>query len=183
MEEKRPDDPEGFVETYSSPLGLIYLRYGAAALSGLWICPMAVPAAVRSAATASAPCPARIAGIRRTVRDWLDCYFSHRVPTFVPPLELEGSAFRLRVWRELLRIPCGATATYGDVARVLSTGEGHARLSPQAVGGAVGHNPVALIVPCHRVVGSGGRLVGYGGGLPLKAALLDWERTMEPGIR
>jgi len=178
MKRAVPPVPESFVETYSSPLGLIYLRFGVSALAGLWIHPMPVPAEVRLAARSSRSCPPRLASAVRSVREWLDCYFARRVPAFTPPLELSGSAFRLRVWRELLRIPCGATVTYGDMARTLAAEAGRSRFSAQAVGGAVGHNPVSLIVPCHRVVGSGGSLVGYAGGLPLKAALLEWERTM-----
>ena len=92
-----------------------------------------------------------------------------RVPDFTPPLLLRGSEFRLKVWHELLTIPYGHTLTYGSLARRIGC------RSPQAVGGAVGHNPIALIVPCHRVVGAGGALTGYAAGLGRKAALLNME--------
>lgn len=102
-------------------------------------------------------------------RLWLDTYFSGRVPSFTPPLRLEGTPFRKRVWERLLDIPYGTTVSYGELSRKLGIG------SAQAVGGAVGHNPIAIIVPCHRVIGSDGSLTGYHGGLERKAGLLSLE--------
>ena len=108
-------------------------------------------------------------------RAWLDVYFSGREPDVTPPL-LTGNAspFRRRVWEILRGIPYGQTVTYGEIARQLAheTGRG---VSAQAVGGAVGHNPISLIIPCHRVVGANGRLTGYAGGLDKKIALLRLE--------
>ena len=98
---------------------------------------------------------------------WLDLYFAGRQPAFTPPLHLVGSAFRQRVWKRLLEIPYGQMATYGALLGK--------EMSAQAVGGAVGHNPVSIIVPCHRVVGVNGSLTGYAGGIDKKIRLLALE--------
>ena len=98
---------------------------------------------------------------------WLDLYFAGRQPAFTPPLHLVGSAFRQRVWKRLLEIPYGQTVTYGALLGK--------EMSAQAVGGAVGHNPVSIIVPCHRVVGADGSLTGYAGGIDKKIRLLALE--------
>ena len=112
---------------------------------------------------------------RETCR-WLDIYFGGRQPDFTPPYRLMGSSpFRDEVVREMLTIPFGATATYGDIAAAMSRRRGGAKVSAQAVGGAVGWNPICIIIPCHRVIGAGGKLVGYGGGISNKVALLSHE--------
>ena len=114
--------------------------------------------------------------LRETVR-WLDLYFGGANPGFIPNLLIKGTPFRREVCRLLLTIPYGETTTYGRLARRIAADRGVARMSAQAVGGAVGHNPVSLIVPCHRVIGAHGALVGYGGGLDRKAALLALEHA------
>ena len=110
-------------------------------------------------------------------RRWLDIYFSGREPGFSVPIHLEGTAFQTAVWRRLCAIPYGQTMTYGEIAGQMAREEGRAHLSAQAVGGAVGRNPVSILVPCHRVVGANGRLTGYAGGLERKQWLLELERT------
>ena len=107
---------------------------------------------------------------------WLGLYFKGEIPDCVPPLRLKGTAFQMAVWEILLTIPYGETMTYGEIARKLASAQGLARMSAQAVGGAVGHNPVSLIVPCHRVVGSDGSLTGYAGGVERKRRLLMIEK-------
>ena len=110
---------------------------------------------------------------------WLDIYFSGREPDLMPPLSLKGTPFQQRVWKELLTIPYGQTVTYGELARRLGC------RSAQAVGGAVGRNPISIIVPCHRVVGAcygvgsadNGSLTGYAGGIEKKRALLGMEKS------
>ncbi len=109
-----------------------------------------------------------------TVR-WLDIYFAGRRPDFTPPLNLEGTSFRKEVWQQLLQIPYGETTTYGELAAQLAAHRGLKQMPAQTVGGAVGHNPISIIVPCHRVVGTGGSLTGYAGGLAKKLALLKLE--------
>lgn len=108
---------------------------------------------------------------------WLDVYFSGKMPDFMPPLHPIGSDFRQEVWALLLQIPYGQTTTYGALAARLAAKHGTARLSAQAVGGAVGHNPISLIIPCHRVVGASGSLIGYAGGVERKIQLLKLEGT------
>ncbi len=94
---------------------------------------------------------------------WLDLYFSRREPGFTPALNPAGSAFRRAVWEILLKIPYGKTTTYGQIAREIAAARGLAKMSAQAVGGAVGHNEISIIIPCHRVIGTHGSLTGYGG--------------------
>ena len=113
--------------------------------------------------------------LEQTAR-WLDDYFSGRIPSFTPPLLLRGTPFRMTVWDLLKAIPYGATVSYADIARQIAVRRGISRMSAQAVGGAVGHNPIAIIVPCHRVIGSDGSLTGYAAGLDRKRSLLDLER-------
>ena len=108
--------------------------------------------------------------------DWLRVYFSGRDPGFLPPLRPEGTPFRLAVWKALLRIPYGQTVSYGELAARLETQAGAGRVSARAVGGAVGHNPISLLIPCHRVVGFNGALTGYAGGLERKRLLLRLEQ-------
>ncbi len=108
-------------------------------------------------------------------RQWLDIYFSGREPEFQVPLHVTGTEFQHKVWKLLCAIPYGQTITYSAIARQIAATDGAERVSAQAVGGAVGHNPVSIIIPCHRVMGSNGSLTGYAGGLEKKAALLKLE--------
>ena len=120
-------------------------------------------------------CPEAVLPLFQQAREWLDRYFAGEEPDEVLPLRLAGSPFRQAVWLLLQEIPRGQVVTYGAIARQLSARRGGAPVSAQAVGGAVGHNPVSIVVPCHRVVGSDGSLTGYAGGLERKAALLRLE--------
>lgn len=107
---------------------------------------------------------------------WLDAYFSGRNPTLADlPLAPNGTAFQQAVWRQLLKIPYGETTTYGAIGHEVAREMKKAGMSGQAVGGAVGHNPISIIIPCHRVVGSSGSLTGYAGGLHKKLRLLSLE--------
>lgn len=106
---------------------------------------------------------------------WLDIYFNGTEPNFFPPLHPIGSPFRQDIWNILLQIPYGHTVTYGDIARQVAKQRGIKQMSAQAVGGAVGHNEISIIIPCHRVVGTGGSLTGYAGGIEKKIALLKTE--------
>ncbi len=102
-------------------------------------------------------------------------YFDGRDPDFTPPLHLVGTAFRQQVWNDLLLIPYGETSTYGVLAQQMAHRLGKSRISAQAISGAVGHNPISIIVPCHRVVGADGTLTGYAGGIWRKEYLLNLE--------
>lgn len=154
-----------YTYNYSSPAGEILLAANDNSLTGLWFYGAKYFAADLEDARTEKLTPV----LRQTLR-WLDTYFSGSEPDFMPPLELHGSDFRRRVWAELAKIPYGETVTYGEIAKKLGV------KSAQAVGGAVGHNPVSIIVPCHRVLGADGSLTGYAGGTDKKARLLELER-------
>ena len=109
--------------------------------------------------------------------NWLDRYFRGENPPMNLPLAPKGTAFQRRVWDSLLTIPYGETRTYGEIAKLLGTG----KMSAQAVGGAVGRNPIGIVIPCHRVVGVGGKLTGYAWGLDRKAWLLRHEQQQVGG--
>ena len=113
---------------------------------------------------------------------WLDIYFSGKAPDFTPKLNMRTSPFRKRVWEIMLTIPFGQTMTYGEIAARIAKEKGLNRMSAQAVGGAVGHNSISLIIPCHRVVGTSGSLTGYAGGIDKKVRLLQMEQANMDGF-
>lgn len=106
---------------------------------------------------------------------WLNQYFNGKKPFITPPIQLEGTEFRKSVWSILQTISYGETTTYGDIGKQIAQQQGKEKFSAQAVGGAVGHNPISIIVPCHRVIGSNGQLTGYAGGIERKKYMLDLE--------
>ena len=110
-------------------------------------------------------------------KKWLDIYFSGEKPTFTPPLHPAGSTFRQAVWQILSEIPYGQTITYGEIVSKIAERENISHMSAQAVGGAVGHNEISIIIPCHRVVGTNGSLTGYAGGIDRKISLLKLEHA------
>ena len=156
---------------YDSPLDGILLAADEEGLTGLWFETQKYFAAKLAPEHEEKMTPVLDAACR-----WLDVYFSGREPDFTPKLHLVGSDFRQAVWALLRKIPYGQTTTYGALAGQLAERSGK-RVSAQAVGGAVGNNPVSLIVPCHRVVGSGGNLTGYAGGVEKKMRLLTLENS------
>lgn len=157
-----------YVNYYASPLGEILLASDGEAITGLWFLGAKYFARGLDPAARERDLP-----VFQSAKAWLDAYFAGRKPGALPPLRPAGTDFQRRVWDLLLQIPYGATTTYGALARRLAEGRG--RVSAQAVGGAVGHNPISLLIPCHRVVGAGGSLTGYAGGVDKKLALLRLE--------
>lgn len=157
---------------YDSPLGALLLAERDGKLVGVWMEGQKYfPCSLGETSQDGGLSP-----VLRQAGRWLDLYFAgERPPAGALPLAPEGSEFRREVWRILCEIPYGETATYGEIARKLAARRGLARMSAQAVGGAVGHNPISIIIPCHRVVGSGGSLTGYAGGLQRKIQLLRHE--------
>ena len=153
-----------------TPLGGMTLASDGEALTGLWF-----DGQKYFGSTLSPEHEERDLPVFEDTLRWLDLYFSGKEPGFTPRLSLRGSAFRIAIWEILLSIPYGQTMTYGEIAERLARQSGLPRMSAQAVGGAVGHNPISIIVPCHRVVGADGRLTGYAGGLERKARLLELE--------
>ena len=151
------------VSRYDSPLGEIVLAADGDALIGLWFSGQAhFGAGLREAADGDC-------AVLREAKEWLDAYFAGKAPESTPKLAPRGTAFQQKVWDELRQIPRGETVTYGALAKRLGS---HAR----AVGGAVGRNPISILIPCHRVVGADGSLTGYAGGIERKKFLLKLER-------
>lgn len=155
---------------YDSPLGSILLAAGREGLTGLWF-----DGAKYCAARLDPDHRAGSLPVLDETRRWLDLYFTGREPDFMPPLHMTGTDFQMAVWNILRKIPYGRTTTYGAIAKELAARRGLARMPAQAVGGAVGHNKISILIPCHRVVGSGGSLTGYAGGVDKKSALLQLE--------
>lgn len=155
---------------YASPLGGMLLAADDAGLTGLWFEGQKHFARQLDSAHEEREIP-----LFDEVRRWLDQYFSGREPDFMPPLHLIGTAFEREVWDFLRAIPYGETTTYGAIAAQLARQRGLAHMSAQAAGGAVGRNPISVIVPCHRVLGADGSLTGYAGGIERKRRLLALE--------
>ena len=162
---------------YDSPLGGMTMASDGSALTGLWFDGQKyfpeglVPAAAEEP---DKGLPTGAIHVFRETERWLDLYFSGQRPAFTPPLAARGTDFQEAVWKMLRAIPYGETITYGALAARLS--ETDRKGSAQAVGGAVGHNPISLIIPCHRVIGADGSLTGYAGGLERKEWLLAHEK-------
>lgn len=162
-----------FIHHYHSPLGGMTLASDGEALTGLWF-----DGQKYFGSTLSAGYGERSLPVFKQTDAWLDIYFGGRAPEFTPPLNPRGTPFRRAVWEILLTVPFGRTVTYGEIAVLLAKQMKLPRMSAQAVGGAVGHNPISLIIPCHRVVGSDGDLTGYAGGLERKKWLLKMENIV-----
>lgn len=161
-----------YTQHYDSPLGGILLAADDVGLTGLWF-----DGQKYFARGLSNERIVQETSVLAEAKRWLDIYFTGKKPDFTPPLHPIGSAFRRSVWEILLQIPYGQTTTYGEIARQLAKKQGLDRMSAQAVGGAVGHNEISIIIPCHRVVGADGSLTGYAGGIGKKEKLLELERA------
>ena len=155
---------------YDSPLGGITLASDGDALIGLWFDGQKYYADALDTDHEEKELP-----IFEQTKKWLDIYFSGKSPDFTPPLNMKTTEFRKAVWEVMLTIPYGKTMTYGEIAEQIAKRKGIKRMSAQAVGGAVGHNSISLIIPCHRVVGTDGSLTGYAGGIQKKEKLLEME--------
>ena len=163
-----------YTAKYRSPLGEILLAADEAGLTGLWFAGQKFYARGLGPEQEEKELP-----VFETAKKWLDVYFAGKEPDFMPPVHLTDSPFRLSVWKLLGQIPYGKTAAYGDLAQKIAEQRGLPHMSAQAVGGAVGHNPISIIIPCHRVVGSDGSLTGYAGGVDRKEQLLALERGVK----
>ena len=152
----------------NTPLGKIQAAAGDTALRGLWFTGQKYFPADTKAWLKEPDHPVFV-----SLKTWLDDYFAGKKPKIKTPLSPVGTDFQQAVWKLLLEIPYGKTSTYGAItAALISAGK---KASSQAVGGAVGHNPISLLIPCHRVLGADGSLTGYAGGLEKKRALLELE--------
>lgn len=161
-----------YISHYPSPLGNILLAADETGLTGLWFEGQKYFAHHLDKETLEKELP-----IFEHTKKWLDIYFSGKEPDFTPPLHFDGTTFQNQVWKILCSIPYGQTMTYGEIAKQLARENNIPHMSAQAVGGAVGHNEISIIIPCHRVVGSNGSLTGYAGGIDKKIKLLQLEKT------
>ena len=157
---------------YESPIGRMLLAADDTGLTGLWFEGQKYFARCLDRETEEKELP-----VFAEAKRWLDIYYSGKEPDFTPPLHFTGTDFQKEVWEILCAIPYGQTMTYGAIADQLAKKRGLSRMSAQAVGGAVGHNNLSIIVPCHRVVGSDGSLTGYAGGIERKTFLLNLENA------
>ena len=160
-----------YTHHYQSPLGGITVASDGEAIIGLWF-----DGQKYFGSTLSGEYGEKALPVFDEADRWLDLYFGGNAPDFTPRLRMRASAFRRAVWEILLTIPFGQTMMYSQIAERVADEMGIPRMSAQAVGGAVGHNAVSLIIPCHRIVGAGGSLTGYAGGLEKKAFLLQMEQ-------
>lgn len=158
---------------YDSPLGSITMAGSETALTGLWFDGQKYFGSSLSAGEYEE----QMISVFEQAIDWLDTYFSGENPGFLPALSIETTPFRKAVWEILLGISYGKTMTYGEIADRIAKERGLCTMSAQAVGGAVGHNPFTLMIPCHRVVGAKGSLTGYAGGIERKLRLLELEKA------
>lgn len=160
-----------YTSRYRSPLGEMLLAADETGVTGLWFAGQKYFARNLDKEHAEKEIP-----LFATVKHWLDVYFAGNEPDLTVPLHFTGTAFQNEVWGILCAIPYGQTTTYGEIAKQLAARRGLPHMSARAVGGAVGHNPISILVPCHRVVGLGGHLTGYAGGLERKRCLLALEQ-------
>ena len=157
---------------YVSPLGDITMASDGEALTGLWFDGQKYFPQLNSEYISDYNIPVFI-----QARKWLDAYFSGVNPGEIPPVNIKGSSFRVSVWNILKKIPYGKSITYSEIANKIAISMQIPKMSAQAVGGAVSHNPISIIIPCHRVIGSKGDLTGYAGGLQRKIELLRIEHS------
>jgi methylated-DNA-[protein]-cysteine S-methyltransferase len=155
---------------YNSPVGQLTIASDGESITGLWMKGQRYFAATMEPGSSGVDLP-----VFEQAKAWLGTYFSGKNPTGTPPLAPTGSPFRQAVWQILCDIPYGEVTTYGSIAKMLA--KQNEKMAPQAVGGAVGHNPISIIIPCHRVVGADGSLTGYGGGIDKKIRLLTLEHV------
>lgn len=161
-----------YISHYPSPIGNILLAADEKGLTGLWFEGQKYFALDLDKEHEEKEIP-----LFEKVKKWLDIYFSGKEPDFTIPLHLTGTDFQNEVWEILCTIPYGQTMTYGEIAKRIAARKGLQHMSAQAVGSAVGHNRISIIVPCHRVVGADGSLTGYAGGIEKKAKLLKLEKV------
>lgn len=161
-----------YTKKHNSPLGDILLAADDIGLIGLWLEKAKNYADILPIKHQEKETPI----LKETIR-WLDLYFSGKEPDFLPPLHLIGTPFRKMVWEILLQIPYGKTITYKSISNQIENKMSINKMSSQAIGNAVGHNEISIIIPCHRVVGTNGSLTGYASGLEKKIKLLELEKV------
>lgn len=164
-----------YIKKLKSPVGPLTVSSDGEKITGLWIERQKYFGYTLEKENAEKELP-----VFDKAKEWLDIYFNGKIPEFIPPLAPKGSEFRKKVWDILINIPYGKTVSYRDIAKAVG---GRAGMSAQAVGGAVGHNPISIIIPCHRVVGADGSLTGYAAGIDVKQKLLLMESADLSGFK
>jgi methylated-DNA-[protein]-cysteine S-methyltransferase len=159
-----------YIHVIKSPVGMLTLSSDGKNICGLWIEGQKYFAKTLGKDVLEQNMP-----IFENVHNWLDIYFSGKEPDFMPPLMPKGSPFQKWVWNNLCKIPYGKTTTYGELAKQFEFENRGKRTSSRAIGGAAGHNPVSILIPCHRVIGKTGNPTGYAGGIDKKMTLLKLE--------
>ncbi len=159
-----------YISFYNSPLGKITLAGTEKGISGLWFERQKYYAATLAGDYGEGEIP-----VFKTAKRWLDIYFGGKNPDFTPAIDLRTTEFRKTVYEVLLSIPYGKTLSYGETAKIIALKRGTGGMSARAVGSALAHNPISIIIPCHRVIASDGRLTGYAGGTDRKLRLLKLE--------
>lgn len=156
-----------YTHYYKSPLGNILLVEDNESLAGLWF-----EGQKYFANGLEKEHEEKFTSVLEQTSLWLDIYFSGKEPDLTPPIKMNGTGFQIKVWKKLLKIPYGTTATYGEIAKEITT-------QAQAVGGAIAHNKISIIIPCHRVIGTNGSFTGYSAGIDKKIKLLTLEKAIK----
>ncbi|MDR2785544.1 MAG: methylated-DNA--[protein]-cysteine S-methyltransferase [Treponema sp.] len=159
-----------YIHSIKSPVGILTVSSDGNNVRGLWIEGQKYFAGTLGEDVLEQNLP-----IFGSVQKWLDVYFSGKEPDFMPPLMPKGSSFQTSIWDILRKIPYGQTTTYGEIAKLFGLENKGSHTSARAVGNAVGHNPISILIPCHRVIGKNGDLTGYAGGIGTKLKLLQLE--------
>ena len=159
-----------YINTYKSCMGEILLAADEIGLTGLWF------SGAKNYALGLSENPVeKNLDVFKQTKYWLDCYFNGKNPNFIPSLHLIGSSFRKEVWNILLKISYSQVRTYSQIASEIADSRGIYKMSARAVGSAIAHNPISIIVPCHRVVGKNNKMTGYAAGIERKIKLLKLE--------
>lgn len=161
-----------YITKYKSPLGEILISSDTIGITGLWFIGQKYFASHLDSHYEEKETP-----ILKEVKKWLDIYFNGQEPNFKLPLHFIGTSFQKEVWEILYTIPYGKTMSYSSIANIIAKRKGIKKMSAQAIGGAVSKNPISIIIPCHRVVGTKGNLTGYAGGIDKKISLLKLEQS------
>ena len=162
-----------YISHYKSPMGDLLLAADHIGLTGLWFEGQKYYASKLDPEHQEKELP-----VFQRTKEWLDLYFAGKEPDFTPPIHMTGTDFQMKVWEILRRIPYGRTTTYKEIAQKMAEQKGVDHMSSQAVGGAVGHNKISILIPCHRVLGTDGSLTGYAGGIDKKEKLLALEKAI-----
>ena len=158
---------------FPSPIGILTAVSDGTSITGLWM----ENQRYWGQSVSADPADGSNLEVMNQLQKWLDAYFNGKEPSFFVPCKADGTVFQQAVWEQLNRIPYGKTVTYGQIAKTIEQESGKI-VSAQAVGNAIGRNPICILIPCHRVIGSNGELTGYAAGIDRKRILLELEKAI-----